>query len=216
MNQSEIILVGGGGHCRACIEVIEQQGMYRIAGVLDLPEQQGTEVLGYPVIGCDADIPSLIRAGRRSFFITLGQIKSAGRRQALFNLVTESGGELPTIISPLAHVSRHAAIDAGCIIMHGALINAGAHIGRNCIVNSKALVEHDVQVGDHCHISTSCVLNGGVRVGEGCFVGSGSVTLQDVEIGCHSVVGAGVLVRQSLPANSLFVGRRPGLEESEG
>lgn len=215
MNQSKIILVGGGGHCRACIEVIEQQGMYRIAGVLDLPGARDGEVLGYPVIGCDDDIPDLIGAGRRFFLITLGQIKSAGRRQALFNLVTDSGGELPTIISPLAHVSRHATVHEGSIIMHGALVNAGARIGRNCIINSKALVEHDVQVDDHCHISTSCVLNGGVRVGEGSFVGSNSVTLQDVEIGCHSVIGAGVLVRQSLPANSLFVGRRAGLERNE-
>jgi sugar O-acyltransferase (sialic acid O-acetyltransferase NeuD family) len=216
MNQSEIILVGGGGHCRACIEVIEQQGMYRIAGVLDLPEQRGAEVLGYPVIGCDEDIPGLIAAGRRLFIITLGQIMSARQRQALFDLVKENGGELPTIVSPLAHVSRHATVDEGTIVMHGALVNAGARIGRNCIVNSKALVEHDARVGDHCHISTACVLNGGAKVGECSFVGSNAVTLQNVEIGRQSVVGAGVLVRQSLPDNSLFVGRRAGFERNEG
>ncbi len=216
MSQPEIILVGGGGHCRSCIEVIEQQGVYRIAGVLDLPDLRGTEVLGYPVIGCDEDIPGLIKAGRRIFLITLGQIKSAVRRQALFDLIKESGGELPTIISPMAHVSRFATVDVGTIILHGALINAGASIGRNCIINSKALVEHDVRIGDHCHISTACVLNGGVRVGEGSFVGSNAVTLQDVEIGRNSVVGAGVLVRQSLPDDSLFVGSYSGVQGSEG
>jgi len=216
MSQSEIILVGGGGHCRACIEVIEQQGMYRIAGVLDLPEQRGAEVLGYPVIGCDEDIPDLIAAGSRLFLITLGQIKSANRRQVLFESIKEKGGELPTIVSPLAHVSRFATIDQGTIIMHGALVNAGAQIGRNCIINSKALVEHDARIGDHCHISTACVLNGGVRVGEGSFIGSNAVTLQNVVIGRCSVIGAGVLVRRSLPADSLFVGRRTGIERCEG
>lgn len=216
MNRNELILVGGGGHCRACIEVIEQHGGYRIAGLLDLPDLQGNLVLGYPVIGCDDDIPGLIAGGRRHFLITLGQIKSAGRRQALFESIKTSGGVLPTIVSPLAHVSRHAMVAEGTIVMHGALINAGTRIGRNCIVNSRALVEHDAQVGDHCHISTACVLNGGVRVGEGSFVGSNAVTLQEIEIGRHSVVGAGTLVRQSLPPNSLFVGQGRDPKQKKG
>ena len=38
-----IILIGGGGHCKSCIDVIEQEGKYRIVGILDLPEMLGKE-----------------------------------------------------------------------------------------------------------------------------------------------------------------------------
>jgi len=34
MMKSELILVGGGGHCKSCIDVIERQGKYRIAGII--------------------------------------------------------------------------------------------------------------------------------------------------------------------------------------
>ena len=36
--KEEIILIGGGGHCKSCIDVIEQEGKYQIAGIVDLPE----------------------------------------------------------------------------------------------------------------------------------------------------------------------------------
>lgn len=210
MKKRDIILVGGGGHCRSAIDVIEERGDFRIIGVLDLPERTGQGVLGYPVIGCDDDIPRLLAEGCRSFLITLGQIKSPDRRIALFDLIKAGGGRLPTIVSPLARVSRHAAVGEGTIVMHGALINAGARVGRNCIINSRALVEHDVLVGDHCHLSTACVVNGAVRVGERSFIGSGAVTRENIAIGPGSVIGAGVLVRKSLPPDSLFVGDRAG------
>ena len=36
--KQRIVLIGGGGHCKSCIDVIEQQGVYQIAGIVDLPE----------------------------------------------------------------------------------------------------------------------------------------------------------------------------------
>ena len=148
MSKSEILLVGGGGHCHSCIDVIEQQGEYRIAGIVDLPERIGQRVLGYPVIGSDDDLPRLAEE-YRCFLITLGQIKSPVRRMALFDQLKSLGACLPTIISPRAYVSRHARVGEGTIIMHGALVNAGAQVGRNCIINTFCLLEHDASIGDH-------------------------------------------------------------------
>lgn len=210
MHKQDIVLVGGGGHCRSVIDVIEAGRDYRIAGVLDLPERAGTEVFGYTVIGCDDDIPRLIKEGLDTFFITLGQIKSPDRRISLFREIKARGGHLPPIVSPLAHVSPHATIGEGTIVMHGALINAGARVGCNCTINSMALVEHDVQVGDHCHLSTACVINGSVRIGEGTFVGSGAVSRENIEIGPGCIIGAGAVVRKSLPPDSQFIGGRNG------
>ena len=38
--KEKIILIGGGGHCRACIDVIEQEGRFTIAGIVDVPEKK--------------------------------------------------------------------------------------------------------------------------------------------------------------------------------
>ena len=58
-NNTNIILIGGGGHCKACIDVIEAQGEYKITGILDVPSHVGQVILNYPIIGTDEDISEL-------------------------------------------------------------------------------------------------------------------------------------------------------------
>jgi sugar O-acyltransferase (sialic acid O-acetyltransferase NeuD family) len=191
MKQS-IILLGGGGHCCSCIDVIEQEGKYNIAGILDPNETIGNKMLGYEIIGSDDKLPELVKEVK-FFLITVGQIKSASKRIELFNLVKAAGGQFPVIISPYAYVSKYALIGSGTIIMHHAVVNVNARIGENCIINSKALIEHDAIVGNHCHIATSAVVNGGVRVGNKSFIGSCATTVQGSVIPQNSFIKAGSL-----------------------
>ena len=193
--KEQIIFIGGGGHCKSCIDVIEQEGRFVIAGIVDLPEKVGQKVLGYPVIGTDADLGNLIQSCP-DVLITLGQIKSPARRIQLFKDLQKIGGRFPVIRSPLAYVSPHAKIGRGTIIMHHALVNAGAQVGRNCIINTKSLLEHDVIVADHCHIATGAVINGGVKVGAGTFVGSNAVTRECISIAERSIISFGTRTPQ--------------------
>ena len=171
----EILLIGGGGHCKSVIDVIEQEGRFSIAGIIDKRELLGQEVLGYKVIGSDDDLEKFSKKYKYAF-ITVGQIHSNTVRVKLFKILKKLNYQLPVIISPLAYVSRYATVDEGSIVMHHALVNADAHVGKNSIINSKALIEHDSSIGDHCHISTATVINGGVKVIENSFVGSNSTT----------------------------------------
>ena len=187
-----IILIGGGGHCKSVIDVIEQEGRFEIVGIVDKPELLGSNVLGYSVIGNDSDLDSLAKKYQYAL-ITVGQIKSPLLRIKLFDLATEAGFILPSIISPNAYVSKYASIGNGVIIMHNALVNVSASIGDNCIVNSKALIEHDCLISKHCHISTNATINGGVIVQSGCFIGSGTITKESITIGENSFIKAGSL-----------------------
>jgi sugar O-acyltransferase (sialic acid O-acetyltransferase NeuD family) len=187
--KSEIILIGGGGHCKACIDVIETEGKYKIKGILDLPKLVGSKILDYEIIGTDHDLPRFVKEVKH-FLITVGQIKSAEKRIDLFKMVKNAGGTLPAIISQTAYVAKSARIGEGSIVMHQAMVNTNARVGANCIINSKALIEHDAVVGDHCHISTASVINGNVGVGEGTFFGSGAISVQSANIPAHSFVRA--------------------------
>lgn len=177
---SEILLIGGGGHCKAVIDVIELEGKYKIIGIIDRKENVGKEVMGYKIIDCDENLEKYLFV--KNALITVGHIDSPEVRINLFNRCCELGFNMPIIISPLAYVSRHAKIGDGTVVMHHAIINAGAYVGRNCIINTKALIEHDAIVEDNCHISTGAIVNGGVVVKEGTFLGSNSTTKQYVEI----------------------------------
>jgi sugar O-acyltransferase (sialic acid O-acetyltransferase NeuD family) len=190
VNQVPILLLGAGGHARACIDVIEQEGRFAVAGLVGLPHERGVRILGYPVVGTDADLTGLLR-DYDHVLITIGQIKTAEPRMRLFDLLQQTGCTLPVVVSPRAYVSRHATLGAGTIVMHGAVVNAAAVIGRNCIINSQSLVEHDAEIADHCHISTAAAINSGVHVGAATFIGSNCSVRQMVKIGERCLIGMG-------------------------
>ncbi len=204
MSKPEIILVGAGGHAHACIDVIEQQDQYRIAGLVGKQDELGEKRLGYSVIATDDALAELVNVYQYAF-ISVGQILSSANRTYLYRQAVKLGFEMPTIISPIAHVSPHAVVGAGTIVMHGAIVNAGARIGENCIINTRALVEHDAIVEDYCHVSTGVILNGNVKIGQGCFIGSGSIVKEGALLGKDCIVGMRQSVRGSLADNTRFV-----------
>jgi sugar O-acyltransferase (sialic acid O-acetyltransferase NeuD family) len=201
-----LLLVGGGGHCRSSIDVIETVDAYRIRGVVEAFGSPLTDVLGYPVLGFDTDLEELL--GQEKFaLITVGQIKTPKNRIRLFTLLKNLNALLPTITSPFARCSPHSEIGEGTIVMHGALVNAGSRVGVNCIINSQALIEHDSVISDHCHISTGARVNGGVSVGEGSFIGSGAIIREGISIGNGAVIGAGQVVIKDVPGGAVVSGK---------
>lgn len=205
MSKPSLILIGAGGHAHACIDVIERHGQFQIAGLVGMPEEMHVQHLGYTVIATDKDLPELAKAYQYAF-ITVGQIQTPDLRIRLYQQATELGFQLPVITAPSAHVSRHATIGAGTIVMHGAIVNAGAKVGSNCIINTRALIEHDATVEDHCHISTGAIVNGNVHVNAGSFIGSGCIVKEGVAIGKRCIVGMGLAVRRNQADHARFVG----------
>lgn len=177
----KILLIGGGGHCKSVIDVIEQEDKYTIAGIVDKKEFIGQDVLGYKVIGCDDDLAELFKTYKYAV-VTVGQIKSNSLKVKIFNNLKNIGYTIPTIISPLSYVSKHSTIEEGTVIMHHSLVNANVKIGKNCIINTKALIEHDSVVENNCHISTGAIINGGVVVKENSFIGSNATTKEYIEV----------------------------------
>lgn len=190
--KKEILLIGGGGHCKSVIDVIETEDKFIIAGIIDKKELLGQDILGYKVIGCDDDLEKLFKTYKYAM-ITVGQIRTNDIRVKLFNKVKSIGYKLPTIISPLAYVSKHANLKNGTIVMHQALINADARVGENCIINTKALIEHDAIIQDNCHISTAAIINGGVTVKQNSFIGSNSTSKEYIEI--DGFIKAGSIIK---------------------
>ncbi|QWF33142.1 MULTISPECIES: NeuD/PglB/VioB family sugar acetyltransferase [unclassified Pseudoalteromonas] len=192
----KLILVGGGGHCRSCIDVIESTKEFKIIGILDEGLARGDSIYEYKCIGNDMDIAEL-SSKDYYFLVCIGQIYSSAIREKCFSLIKKYNGKLATVISPRAWVAKGATIGEGTIIMHDALVNAGAAIGTNCIINTKSLIEHDAIIDNNCHISTGAIVNGGARVGSSSFVGSGSVLVQS------SIVPKGYFVK----ALSIYVSK---------
>ena len=204
MSQANLILIGAGGHSHSCIDVIEQENRYKIAGLIGLSQEVGSTYFDYEVLATDSALTKLALKYPYAL-ITLGQIATAQFRIRLYQQALDNGFKLVTIIAPTAYVSPRATVGSGTIVMQGAIINAGAVVGENCIVNSMALIEHDAHVEDHCHISTGAILNGDTSIGAGTFIGSGAVIKEGVLIGANSLVGMGLMVRHNVDNNVKYL-----------
>ncbi|WP_295234471.1 acetyltransferase [Sediminibacterium sp.] len=204
MDKENIILVGGGGHAKACIDVIESCKNYNILGYLDLKSSLDVEYNYIKYLGKDENAINLI--DKASFIICVGQLDNGSKRENIFNTLVKLGAKFVTIISPNAYVSKRAIIGDGSIIMHGVIIQAGVKIGMNCIVNDKALVEHDSTVGNHCHLSTSCIVNGSVTIRDNVFIGSGANLKNGLIIESNSIIGMGSIVLKNVDSKSIMVG----------
>nr|WP_243755405.1 acetyltransferase [Thiomicrorhabdus sp. 6S3-12] len=198
-------MIGGGGHCRSCIDVIETGGTYKVQGIVEADGATADRKTPYPLIGFDSELPALIEKFPHCL-ITVGQIKSAKIRQNLFEKLQRLGATLPEIISSTAYVSSSAELGIGTIVMHQALVNACAKVGVNGIINSQALIEHDVIIGDHCHIATGAKVNGGVVLGNGCFIGSGAVLKQGIVLADKVVIGANSTVLRDVTEPGIYTG----------
>ena len=100
MKGSEIIIIGAGGHAKSCIDVIESEDRYQIAGIIGVESEIGSGLFGYQVIGADDDLPQLAKSFRNAL-VAVGQIKSSQTREELFLRIKSCGFEQPAIISPM-------------------------------------------------------------------------------------------------------------------
>ena len=205
MSKPSLILIGAGGHARACIDVVEEEGIYKIAGLIGLAHEVGSKYFGYEVIATDTELPALAKEYQFAL-ITIGQIHTAEHRIRLYSHAQDAGFTIPTVIAPTAYVSSHATIGTGTAVMHGAIINAGAQVGKNCIINTNSLIEHDARVEDYCHISTGAILNGNTSIGTGAFIGSRAVIKEGTSIGANSLIGMGLTVRHNIANNEKYLG----------
>ena len=197
-----IVLLGAGGHCKSCIEIIESLKKYKIKGIIDKNKIEDN-FMGYKILGSDSELKDVI--SKNDFgLVCVGQINSPSIRIKLFNLLKNESIEIATVKSKSSIISSNSKIKKGTIVMHNTVINTGVEIGLNCIINTGSIIEHDSIIEDHCHISTGAIVNGNVRIGSGSFIGSGCIIKQGIKIGEKVVVSAGEKIMNDIPSNTIY------------
>lgn len=194
----EIILIGGGGHCKSVIDSINRSKGYKIAGVIDLIDKVGSEILGVSIIGTDRGLERHYKNGVKNALLTVGSIGDVSLRKKLYSNALAIGFKFPNIIDDTAIISDNAKIGHGNFIGKGAIVNAGAKIGNNCIINTGAIIEHDCNIQDFCHIAPGVTLSGSVLVGENTHIGTNSTVIQNIKIGDNTMIGAGSVVLKDI------------------
>lgn len=204
---ARVVGLGAGGHARVVLEILRQQGMYELVGLLDSnPELHGSRVGGVPVLGDDDLLECLIRDGVDGFFVGVGSAIDTTPRRRLFEWAADRGLTPVSAVHSQSTISASATLGKGVTLMAGAIVNAEAVLGDNAIINTGAIIEHDCVIGDHVHVATGARLAGAVIVGEGAHIGLGASVCQGVVIGKNALVGAGAVVTERVADNVVVIG----------
>ena len=107
----DIVLIGAGGHAASCIDVIESEGRFRIAGLVGMESELHQRLCGYEVIATDDTLSELAKEYRCAL-ITVGQIKSCESRLRLYRQACAAGFEMPVIV-PLTEGSWYQFVFIG-------------------------------------------------------------------------------------------------------
>lgn len=194
--KGRIFVFGASGHAKVVIDIIERQGLYDIAFLIDDdPALKEKSVYGYDVLGGKAELFAL-RNGVIGGIVAIGSNKARGKVAAW---LVENGFSVVSAIHPSAQIARGGLLGAGTVVMAGAVINSDTRIGDNVIVNTRASIDHDCIIGNSVHLAPGATLCGTVTIGEGTFVCAGATIIPNLNIGRNVTVGAGSTVLRDVP-----------------
>lgn len=198
-----IFVFGASGHAKVVIDIIEMQGLYTIAYLVDdNPKLKGTELYGYKVIGGMADLVS----NREQVSGGIVAIGSNSAREKIAACLNDDGFRLVTAVHPSAQLARGVMVGLGTVVMAGAIVNSDTIIDRNVIINTRAGIDHDCTIAAGVHIAPGVTLCGTVNVGAGTFIGAGATVIPSLCVGKNVIVGAGSTVVKDVPDSVTVIG----------
>ena len=200
-----IIVIGGGGHAKVVISLLQEKQAYNVLGYTDVTDRG--PILQVPYLGTDGDLPGLRNLRRvDSIAFGIGQLDIGITRQTLFEQLQNDGFFFPSITSKSAVVFPDVTLGDGTVAMAGTVVNTGSQVGRGCIVNTHASIDHDCHIGDFVHVAPGVTIAGGVSIGHNCFLGAGSTIIQGKTVASMCIVGAGSLVLNDLVSPGVYLG----------
>lgn len=206
MKKEQILIVGASGHAKVIIDIIEKEGKYDIAGLIDGNKKVGDELLGYKILGNESHIPELIKTGLE--FSVIIAIGDNWTRHLVKEKIKETtpNVKFASAIHPSAQLAKGVKIGKGAVIMAGAVINSDTEIGDFTIVNTNASIDHDGHMLPFSSLAPGVTVGGNVTIGSFSAVSIGAVVKHKILIGDHSVIGAGSVLLSDCENNSIMYG----------
>ncbi len=201
-NENKMFVYGASGHAKVVIDIIERQGVYKIAFLVDDdPLLKGNYIYGYPVLGGKADL-----LAQRQVMSGIVAIGNNSIRTEVADWLARNGFHLLTAVHPSAQLARGVILGAGVVVTAGVVINSDTVIGNIVIVNTRASIDHDCVVKDGAHIAPGAILCGSVFVGVESFICAGATVIPNLTVGNRVVVGSGATVISNVPDAVTVVG----------
>lgn len=201
-----IILVGGAGHAKVVMDIIEQEGKYNIVGIFDRPEKIGTEVYGYPVLDEEKNLPQYLQQlNIQGGIIAIGDNFIRKKVSKTINSLIPDF-TFVNAIHPSAQVGKNVKLGMGIVMVAGSVVNADSIVGDHCILNTNSSLGHEGVMKNFSSLSSNATIGGGGEIGECSVVALSATVLHNKKVGDHTVIGSGSLVNKDIPGEVLAYG----------
>lgn len=206
MVNKEIYALGIGHNTPVFIDLAEACG-YTIAGLYHYNNDRTGEVdHGFNIIGSFEDLFAKGDLHGMNFLLTMGDNNI---RTELTDRIMSLGGNVPTLIHPMAVISRFAEFSPiGVYISPFTYVQADSSVGKNTILLSHVNISHTTTIGNSCFIAGGATIGAYTIVEDFVFVGQGALSISGKVkyIGRESYIGARCLMTHDVPARVVFSG----------
>ena len=187
--QSEILLIGNGGHSKAIqsnLKLTKKFVVYDDNQMLNESNFSFDDLISL-------NICSILTIGSNR--LRYEKYTQATKLQFI-NLIYES-----------SIIENDTQFGLGNVFLNKSFINSNCILGSHCILNSNSIVEHDCIVKDFVHLAPGSIILGGVQIGNGVLVGAGSVVLPGIKIGDWATIGAGSVITKDVKPGEVIYGK---------
>ncbi|HDX9632497.1 acetyltransferase [Bacillus cereus] len=198
--KKKILIIGAGGHGKVIADIALKMNKWEYIAFLDDSENAKTS-MGIEIIGESTDVSKFIKD--YDVFVAIGNNTI---REKIQEQIESQGASIPVLIHPHAVIGKQVSLEAGTVVMAGAIINCCTKIGKGCIINTASTIDHDNVIEDYAHISPGANLAGAVRVGRSTWLGIGSVVSNNINISDKCKIGAGSVVIKDITELGTYVG----------
>lgn len=201
---TDVLLWGGGGHAKVCIEIIRAAGTHTIYGIVDRGLAVGTSILGVPVLASDDALEKIRIYGVEAAVLGIGAVQSHRTRWDMLRRLQTAGYRLPNLVHPAAAIASDVKMGAANVIFPHATVSADVVIGDGCILNSGSVISHDCRLGNNVHLAPGALLAGGVEIGDNTLIGMASAVFLYKKIGRDVRINNGVIVDSDVPDGAIL------------
>lgn len=202
--ENHIVIIGGMGGAKMCIDAIRSTNQYSILGIIDPSLKSGTLVMGVKVLGGESILQILFDLGLRNLVVSFSNLSNLTARFNKCREFKNIGFNFPNIFHVKACVEPSAVFGEGNLVLATSMVGSEAIIGNYNYINTGAMICHEAVVGDNNHFAPNSVIGGRVNVGNNTLFGMNATSYFDINIGSNVIINNGVNVYSNIPDKSLI------------
>jgi sugar O-acyltransferase (sialic acid O-acetyltransferase NeuD family) len=210
-----ILIWGGGGHTKVCIEILRLAQRFEIYGIIDATIPIGKSLLGVPVVGRESAMEELYRRGLKRAVVGIGAVANHQMRKEYFERLKGIGFDLPNLIDPRAAVDPSVVMGEGNQVFANATISADVRIGNGCIINAGTVVSHDCELENNVHLAPGALLAGNVRIGSDTLIGMGATIFLGIRVGRGVRINNNVSVNNDVADGTILIAGHAGHQQRD-